>query len=93
MFARLGSHFEREATWKQAVDEHRGVVAAIARHDADLARAAMSGHLDRSHERFSASWPASSAAAVSETNNQRTLVADALLLDRGHSTPVQLIQG
>lgn len=57
LFTRLGSHFEREATWKQAVDEHRAVVEAIARHDPQSARAAMSGHLDRSHERFSAGWP------------------------------------
>jgi DNA-binding FadR family transcriptional regulator len=76
MFARLGSHFERESTWKQAVDEHRAVVAAITRHDADLARAAMSGHLDRSHERFSASWPSpvTPASAPSEFNNQRSTV-------------------
>ncbi|WP_296510382.1 FadR/GntR family transcriptional regulator [Rhodoferax sp.] len=55
MFQKLGGHFEREATWYQAVDEHRAVIAAIERNDADMARAAMSGHLDRSHERFSAS--------------------------------------
>ena len=40
---------------KQAVDEHRAVVDAIAAHDPEMARAAMSGHLDRSHGRFSAS--------------------------------------
>jgi GntR family transcriptional repressor for pyruvate dehydrogenase complex len=57
LFTRLGSHFERESTWKEAVDEHRAVIEAIARHDPDMARAAMSGHLDRSHERFSAGWP------------------------------------
>jgi DNA-binding FadR family transcriptional regulator len=56
LFARLGSHFEREATWLQAVDEHRTVIEAIALHNPELARAAMSGHLDRSHERFSAGW-------------------------------------
>lgn len=56
LFTRFGSHFEHEATWKQAVDEHRAVIEAIARHDPDKARIAMSGHLDRSHERFSAGW-------------------------------------
>jgi GntR family transcriptional repressor for pyruvate dehydrogenase complex len=57
LFTRLGSHFEREATWKAAVEEHRAVVEAIAAHDPALARAAMSGHLDHSHARFSAGWP------------------------------------
>ncbi|HNW02334.1 MAG TPA: FadR/GntR family transcriptional regulator [Burkholderiaceae bacterium] len=56
LFARLGSHFEREATWKAAVNEHLAVVDAINRHDPDMARAAMSGHLEHSHERFSAGW-------------------------------------
>ena len=56
MFQALGGHFEREATWQQAVDEHRAVVEAIAAQDPDMARAAMSGHLDHSHERFSAGW-------------------------------------
>ena len=56
LFTTLGGHFEREATWKEAVDEHRAVVDAIAAHDPEMARAAMSGHLDRSHQRFSAGW-------------------------------------
>jgi DNA-binding FadR family transcriptional regulator len=57
LFSQLGSHFERESTWKQAVDEHRAVVYAISRNDPDLARAAMSQHLDLSHARYSAGWP------------------------------------
>ncbi len=56
LFTTLGGHFEREATWKEAVDEHRAVVAAITARDPAMARAAMSGHLDRSHQRFSAGW-------------------------------------
>jgi len=55
MFQTLGGHFEREATWHQAVDEHRAVVETIIARDPDMARAAMSGHLDKSHGRFSAS--------------------------------------
>jgi GntR family transcriptional regulator, transcriptional repressor for pyruvate dehydrogenase complex len=65
LFTTLGGHFEREATWKEAVDEHRAVVQAIAAHDPDLARAAMSGHLDKSHQRFSAGW---STVADTEPN-------------------------
>jgi len=56
LFARLGSHFERETTWRQAVDEHRAVINAITQHDPEQARAAMSAHLDQSHQRFSAGW-------------------------------------
>jgi DNA-binding FadR family transcriptional regulator len=58
LFARLGSHFERETTWRQAVAEHRAVVRAIERNDAQAARQAMSHHLERSHQRFSAGWTA-----------------------------------
>jgi DNA-binding FadR family transcriptional regulator len=56
LFTQLGSHFEGETTWRQAVDEHRAVVDAITRHDPQAARDAMNQHLDRSHERFSAGW-------------------------------------
>lgn len=56
LFTTLGSHFERETSWTQAAQEHRAVIEAIATHDPAVARAAMSGHLDHSHERFSAAW-------------------------------------
>ena len=38
MFERLGRHFERVATWRQAVAEHRLVVSAIAAKDPVRAR-------------------------------------------------------
>src|SRR6185295_6475038 len=56
LFERLGRHFERADTWRQAVTEHRGVVAAIAAGDPARARAAMHEHLQRSHDRFGAAW-------------------------------------
>lgn len=56
LFAQLGSHFERERSWKQALGEHRAVVKAIAQRDPARAKAAMGGHLERSHERFSVTW-------------------------------------
>jgi DNA-binding FadR family transcriptional regulator len=56
MFSALAGHFEGKGSWKEAVFEHRAVVDAIQRHDPEMARAAMSGHLDRSHERFSIGW-------------------------------------
>jgi DNA-binding FadR family transcriptional regulator len=56
LFERLGRHFERVDTWREAVTEHRGVVAAIAAQDPARARAAMHEHLQRSHDRFGAAW-------------------------------------
>jgi DNA-binding FadR family transcriptional regulator len=56
LFERLGRHFERVATWREAAAEHRLVVTAIAARDPAHARAAMHEHLQRSHDRFGAAW-------------------------------------
>jgi DNA-binding FadR family transcriptional regulator len=64
LFERLGRHFENAANWRAAVAEHRRVVDAVAAGDADGARAAMREHLQRSHDRFTANWPASIAAGL-----------------------------
>ena len=56
IFSRLGGHFENAKSWKAAIREHENVLAAIAAHDPEAARAAMHAHLDNSHKRFSASW-------------------------------------
>lgn len=56
LFERLGRHFERAATWRQAVAEHRQVLNAIAAKDPARARVAMHEHLQRSHDRFGAAW-------------------------------------
>lgn len=56
LFERLGRHFERADTWRQAVAEHRLVIGAIAARDPGRARAAMHEHLQRSHDRFGAAW-------------------------------------
>jgi DNA-binding FadR family transcriptional regulator len=69
LFTTLGGHFERNATWKEAEDEHRAVIKAIAAHDPEMARAAMSAHLHRSHQRFSAGW---STAGEIETSKGAT---------------------
>lgn len=68
LFTALGSHFEREPTWHAAVAEHRLVLQAIARHEPDQARAAMRGHLQRSHDRFSDNWPASEAGRLAKAS-------------------------
>lgn len=58
MFRQFGSHFERELSWRAAVAEHEAVADAIEAGNADAARAAMRGHLQQSHDRFAAGWPA-----------------------------------
>ncbi len=57
LFAQLGQHFETLPTWREALDEHKAVVDAIARHDATAARAAMHAHLQQSHDRLAGLWP------------------------------------
>ncbi|MDF3832358.1 FadR/GntR family transcriptional regulator [Cupriavidus basilensis] len=61
LFARFGSHFENETSWHAAIAEHRAVVAAIASGSPEAAREAMCRHLEASHGRFYAAWPASAA--------------------------------
>jgi DNA-binding FadR family transcriptional regulator len=56
LFEKLGDHFEAVPSWRKAIAEHESVYEAIRSHDADGARAAMQGHLDKTHSRFSASW-------------------------------------
>jgi DNA-binding FadR family transcriptional regulator len=56
IFSRLGGYFETVKSWRAAIDEHEAIRDAIAAHDAAAARGAMHEHLDRSHQRFSASW-------------------------------------
>ena len=52
----LAHHFDTPALWTVAIREHREIAAAIARHDATGARAAMRRHMDHAAKRFSASW-------------------------------------
>jgi DNA-binding FadR family transcriptional regulator len=56
LFLRLEHHFDTPALWTTALREHREIVAAIARHDAPAARAAMRRHMHQAARRFSASW-------------------------------------
>jgi len=64
LFEQLGSHFETVRSWTIAIAEHQAVVDAIAAHSPEAARAAMATHLERSHDRFTASWPADRPAAT-----------------------------
>jgi DNA-binding FadR family transcriptional regulator len=56
IFSRLGGHFETVPSWRAAIVEHEAVRDAIAARDAGAARAAMHDHMDKAHQRFSASW-------------------------------------
>lgn len=56
LFTRLGGYFETEASWRRAIAEHAAIRDAIVARDAEGARAAMHAHMDKSHQRFSASW-------------------------------------
>lgn len=56
IFTRLGGYFETVASWRMAIAEHEAIRDAIAARDADAARQAMHQHMDKSHQRFSASW-------------------------------------
>jgi DNA-binding FadR family transcriptional regulator len=62
LFLRLEHHFDTPALWTVAIKEHRDIVAAIARHDAAGARAAMRRHMNHAAKRFSTSWDKEKAA-------------------------------
>ncbi len=57
LFERFGEHFESADSWRTAIAEHRAIVAALAAHDPDAARAAMHRHLQRSHDSYAEAWP------------------------------------
>jgi DNA-binding FadR family transcriptional regulator len=56
IFTRLGGYFETVTSWRSAIAEHEAIRDAIVARDADGARRAMHEHMDKSHQRFSASW-------------------------------------
>ncbi|KWT82755.1 MULTISPECIES: FadR/GntR family transcriptional regulator [unclassified Variovorax] len=56
IFTRLGGYFESVKSWRSAIAEHEAIRDAIAARDAEGARRAMHVHMDKSHQRFSASW-------------------------------------
>ena len=62
LFTRLGGYFENAVSWRHAIAEHEAIVDAIAARDPDAARAAMHAHMDKSHQRYSASWRRARAA-------------------------------
>jgi GntR family transcriptional regulator, transcriptional repressor for pyruvate dehydrogenase complex len=69
LFEQLGTHFENAASWAQAIEEHRQVIAAIASRSPDAAREAMARHLTHSHDRFTANFANHSAAPATVSSN------------------------
>lgn len=56
LFTQLARHFDTPRSWASAIAEHAAVVDAIQSRNADAARAAMHGHLDKASRRFGRSW-------------------------------------
>ncbi|MES2247519.1 MAG: FadR/GntR family transcriptional regulator [Pseudomonadota bacterium] len=56
IFARMIDYFETMASWQAAIGEHQTILDAIAARDPAAAREAMHQHMDKFHQRFSASW-------------------------------------
>jgi DNA-binding GntR family transcriptional regulator len=56
IFARMIDYFETMDSWQAAIGEHEAILDAIAARDPAAAREAMHQHMDKFHQRFSASW-------------------------------------
>ena len=56
LYQQLEHHYDSPELWVAAIAEHRGVLKAIAEHNADGARAAMQRHLNKAYKRFSKGW-------------------------------------
>jgi DNA-binding FadR family transcriptional regulator len=56
MFKKLDEHFDSPERHEEAIEEHRRVVEAIERRDADGARAAMVAHLDTVRAALERGW-------------------------------------
>ena len=56
MFRKLDEHFDSPERHQEAIDEHRRLVEAIERRDADAARSAMVAHLDTVRAALERGW-------------------------------------
>jgi DNA-binding GntR family transcriptional regulator len=59
-------------SWTIAIAEHQAIVDAIASHSPEAAREAMTTHLVRSHDRFTANWPAKVAAGAASSTPRKS---------------------
>ncbi len=56
MFRKIDEHFDNPQRHAEAIEEHRGIVDAIIRRDADAARAAMHEHLEHVKLSLERNW-------------------------------------
>jgi GntR family transcriptional regulator, transcriptional repressor for pyruvate dehydrogenase complex len=63
LFEKIGQHFENDASWANALQEHQAVIDAVAAANPELARHAMHEHLDKSQTRFADTWPSAEPVA------------------------------
>jgi GntR family transcriptional regulator, transcriptional repressor for pyruvate dehydrogenase complex len=63
LFEKIGQHFENDASWANALQEHQAVIDAIAAANPEQARRAMHEHLDKSQTRFADAWPSAEPVA------------------------------
>jgi DNA-binding FadR family transcriptional regulator len=75
LFSRLANYFDTQATWEQAIKEHRAVLRAVKAQDPESARLAMRHHLERARKRFSVSWLKSAAPQQASTGRASTRLA------------------
>lgn len=75
LFSRLSNYFDTQATWDQAIKEHRAVIRAVKLRDPERARLAMRHHMERAYKRFSASWLKSNNDQSATGKSRLSLVA------------------
>lgn len=72
LFERMGQHYESPHSWRQAMGEHRTLLAAVASGSASAARRAMRSHLQRSQHRFAHGRPQPLGAAAPARRQAQT---------------------
>ena len=78
LYDQLHSHFETEETWRQAIEEHREVLAALRAKDPVKAKAAMRRHMDIAYKRMTASLtPTPRTTASTSARGGRSAARDA----------------
>ena len=75
LFSRLANYFDTQATWEQAIKEHRAVLRAVKAQDPERARAAMRHHMERAYKRFSVSWLKNAKPQQASTSRASTRLA------------------
>ena len=75
MFRKLDEHFDTQARHAHAIEEHRRVVEAIERRDAEAARDAIRAHLQSVHDTLERGWELANAPASAPVRSGRRAAA------------------